>query len=115
MSWLKHAFGTDPPGPAVPDETQRVLVERLCAEIVRRRMTMPALFMLETSRPLNYVSAQVLHFFQPLVAIVADTAAYNQFARFLEQRGSIDYVVRRLEALEAAPHRQAPPAPHEGD
>ena len=115
MNWLKHAFGTDPPGPAEPDESQRMLIEKLSTEIIRRRLTTPAVFVLEMSRPLNYVSAQLLHFFQPIVAIVADADGYNQVARFLERRGSIDYIVRRIDALEAAAHGQVPPVQHEGD
>jgi hypothetical protein len=101
-TWLKHAFAVDPSGPAQPDEEQRPVVEALCAEVVRRRLTSPALIALEMSRPLNYVSAQLLHFFQPFLAAVADTAAYDHFTRFLEQRGSIEYLVERLEALDAA-------------
>ena len=86
-----------------------MLIEKLCAEIVRRRMTTPALLLLEMSRPLNYVSAQLLHFFQPMAAIVTDTAGYEEITRFLEQRGSIDFVCQRLEALEGRlsdPHGQ---------
>ena len=100
MKWLKHAFATDPPGPAKPDQKQRALLEKLCTEVVRRRLTTPLLFMLETTRPLNYVSAQFLHCLQPIVSIIADTADYQKLTAFLEQRGSIDYVCQRLEALE---------------
>jgi hypothetical protein len=101
VEWLKHAFAVDPPGPAVPSETQRALVDKLCEEIMRRRLIVPALFMLEMSRPLNYVSAQVLHFFQPLVAVITDTSGYLELTHFLEKRGAIDYVCQRLEAMEA--------------
>ena len=100
MKWLKHAFATDPPGPAQPDEKQRALIEKLCREVVRRRLTTPVLLMLETNRPLNYVSAQLLHYLQPIVAIIADTANYQKLTAFLEQRGSIDYFCQRLEAIE---------------
>lgn len=64
-------------------------------------MTTPALLMLEMSRPLNYVSAQFLHFAQPLLALVANAGEYQAFSEFLEQRGSIEYICRRLSALES--------------
>ncbi len=108
MKWLKHAFATDPPGPAKPDETQRALLEKLCREVVRRRLTTPVLLMLESSRPLNYVSAQLLHYLQPIVSILADTANYQKLTAFLEQRGSIDYVYQRLEAIEDEYQRNRP-------
>ena len=100
MKWFKHAFSVDPPGPARPTEVQRALVEKLCMEVVRRRMTGPALLALEMHRPFNYLSAQLLHFFQPFVSVLTDTNEYNEFTQFLEQRGSIEYLVNRLEALE---------------
>jgi hypothetical protein len=101
FAWLKHAFGIDPPGPARPDEAQALIVERVCREIVRRRLTTPAMMALEMGRPLNHLSAQVLTFFKPFVAIVGNSAAYDHFTAFLEQRGSVDYISARLEHLEA--------------
>ena len=101
IRWLKHAFATDTPGPAAPDEAQALLVDRVCREIVRRRLTTPAMMAIEMGRPLTYLSAQVLTFFQPFVTIVGDAGAYQQFTSFLEQRGSLDYIAARIEALEA--------------
>jgi hypothetical protein len=101
MKWLKHAFAVDSPQAVEPNEMQRAIVEKLCREITRRQLTTPALLMLELSRPLNYVSAQFLHFIQPFASIIADAEEYRQLTEFLEQRGSIDYICRRLEAMEA--------------
>ena len=104
MEWLKHAFAIDPPGPSQPDEAQAQLVERVCREIVRRRLTAPAMLAIEMGRPLNYLSAQVLHFFQPFLTIAGDARAYEQFTSFLEQRGSLDYIAARIEAIDAEGH-----------
>lgn len=101
MEWLKHAFAIDPPGPAQPDEAQALIVERVCREIVRRRLVAPAIMALEMGRPLNHLSAQVLHFFQPFVTVLGGAAAYDQFASFLERRGSLDYISARLESIQA--------------
>jgi len=101
VEWIRHAFATQPPGPAQPTEAQRLLVDRLCREIVRRRMSAPAYVILEMGRPLNYLSAQLMHFFQPFLTVLADATAYDQIAVFLEQRGSIDYISDRLRVLEA--------------
>ncbi len=101
LAWLKHAFAVDPPGPAQPDDAQAEIVERVCTEIVRRGLVTPAMMALEMGRPLNHLSAQVLTFFQPFIAIVGDASAYERFTSFLEQRGSIDYIAARIEALAA--------------
>ena len=106
MKWLKHAFAIESPDKIEVSEEQRAIVDKLCAEIVRRRMTAPALLVLEMHRPFNYVSAQLMHFFQPILSILTSTGGYDRFAEFLERRGSIDHLIRRIEALEAeAPRR----------
>jgi hypothetical protein len=102
LNWLKQAFAIDPPGPVEPTRRQTEIIERLCREIIRRRLTTPALLLLEMSRPLNYITAQAIHFFDPLVRAVTDAEGHREFANFLEQRGSIDHLVRRIEDLEAA-------------
>jgi hypothetical protein len=99
VKWLKHAFAIEPPGAAEPNPVQKAVVERICREVVRRRMVTPALLMLEMSRPLNYVSAQFLHFLQPIVTFSTNAGEYKEFTEFLEHRGSIEYISRRLEAL----------------
>jgi hypothetical protein len=61
-------------------------------------MVTPALLMLEMSRPLNF-SAQFLHFLQPIVTFSTNSGEYKEFTEFLDHRGSIEYISRRLEAL----------------
>ncbi|HUG93407.1 MAG TPA: hypothetical protein VML55_21390 [Planctomycetaceae bacterium] len=106
MSWqtikqkLSHAFAVEPPGAAEPTEPERAAVERVCREVVRRHLTTPALAFLQMSQPLNYLASQAMHFFLPIVSAVVDTEGARHFAEFLEHRGSIEYICRRLEALE---------------
>ena len=101
MQWLKHAFAVDAPGTAEPTMEQRGAADAVCREIVRRRLTTPALLFLEMSRPLNYLGAQALHFFAPFVSVLTTGDGHRHFARFLEQRGSVDFLCARLEQLEA--------------
>ncbi len=100
MNWLKNAFAVDPPGPAKPTEAQAAVVDRACRDIVKRHLTTPALVFLETLRPLNYIGSQAMHFFQPIVSAVLRGEGYRHFTEFLEQRGSVDYICRRIEELE---------------
>jgi hypothetical protein len=108
MNWFRHAFAIDPPGPAEPDDDQRQIVDRLCGEVVRRHMTVPALAFLEMSRPLNSVAAAAMQFLSPLISAVVTGPEHKRFAEFLDHRGSIEYLCRRIEELErqsATTHR----------
>ena len=96
--WLKNAFAVDH-GPIEPTPEQAALVERLAHEVVRRGMTVPALAFLEMSQPLNYVTAQAIHFFTPMIGAVANTDAHRQLADLLEHRGSIEYICQAIERV----------------
>ena len=97
--WLKHAFAVEPDKPVEPTAAQQALIDRFCRQVHARGLTTPALIFLESVRPLNYVSSQTLHFFTPILSVVADAKACRELAEFLEHRGSVDYLCRRIEEL----------------
>lgn len=103
MHWLKHAFAIEAAESFQPTEPQRALVDRLCREIISRGLTTPALLFLESARPLNYLTAQGMTFFSPLVSLLGSEAACKEVATFLEHRGSVEYFARTLEAMAATP------------
>ena len=96
----RNAFAVDSTEPLEPTEQQRAVVDRVAMEVAKRHLTTPALLFIEMSRPLNYIAAQAMHFFQPIAAIVLDTGGYTLFAEFLEHRGSLDFLCRRIEHFE---------------
>lgn len=98
MKWLKHAFALSDGEPTEPTASQQDAIDRILQEVVDRRMTVPAAMLLETCRPLNFVGSQLLVFFSPLMKIALGVQAQDDFARFLERRGSIDYLLDRLES-----------------
>ena len=99
---LKHAFGVEDPEDFEPTERQKAAVEKICQEIVRRGMTLPASMLLEMSRPLNYIGAQAMHFFTPFASVLVDGRSWEDFASFVERRGSVEYLIRTIEDCEAA-------------
>jgi len=100
--FLRNAFALDDGKPCEPSPEQRAVLERLSAEIAKRRMTGPALAFLEMSRPLNGLGAAVVQFFTPIASILARPESLRDFAAFLEKRGSIDVLCGMLEAAETA-------------
>jgi hypothetical protein len=103
FDWLKHAFAIEKERPVEPSEAQKAVVDRLCRQLVARGLTTPALLFLESVRPLNYISSQTLHFFTPVLSTIADAKACQDLAEFLEHRGAVDYLCRRIEELSPKP------------
>ncbi|OGG49610.1 MAG: hypothetical protein A3F84_07355 [Candidatus Handelsmanbacteria bacterium RIFCSPLOWO2_12_FULL_64_10] len=98
-AWWAHAFAVD--GDEAFDGRDRALIDRLAAFVVRRRMTSPALMLLESGRPLNFVGSQLLTFLAPFVTMVFSKQEYNRFTGILERRGSIDLIIERIEEAES--------------
>lgn len=107
LDWLKHAFAVNT-HTAPPTEAELRLVDQLAREVARRQLSAPALAFLEMSRPLNYLGAQALHFFSPMLSAILDAQGYNTFARFLERRDAIDILCRRIEDWEQQAQRPSP-------
>ena len=100
-SWFSHAFAVEKETEFDPNEDDRALIDVVCAEVVRRHMATPATLFLESTRPLNYIGSQTMTFFEPVMrAVLRNPAKWEQFARILEHRGSIEYLCRRIETLE---------------
>ena len=99
---IRHAFAIEDAADFEPTPREAAAAEKVCREVVRRRMTVPAVMLLEMSRPLNYLGAQALHFFQPFGTVLIEPGAWETFANFLERRGSVEYLARLIEDAEAA-------------
>lgn len=77
------------------------LLERISRATVRRGLGTPAIFLLESSKPLNFVGSQFLHFLSPIVHSIFDAKDLDRFAVLLERRDTIEELIRRIERAEA--------------
>ena len=91
-----NAFAIDPSAEHF-SESDQDLIDRLARFIAERGMTTPALLVLETGRPLNFIGSQVLAFLSPFLTLLFSSEDYDRFIRILERRGSIDRLVEAIE------------------
>ena len=98
---IKHAFALGETNKFQPNERQKIIVDKVCREVVKRHLSMPATILLETLRPLNYIGSQLMHYFQPIISAVLTGDGYTEFSHLLEQRGSVDYFFNRINEIEA--------------
>lgn len=80
-------------------DDERALLDELADGIARRRLTPAALFFLESVKPLGYVSSQFMIFLRPMISVVwTNPTRWDHLQAILEKRGSIELLLRRLEA-----------------
>jgi hypothetical protein len=102
-AWLAHAFAVEGAGEGLAPEDGE-LVARLAEFVVRRHLTAPALAVLESGRPLNFIGSQALVFLAPFATLVFSAAEYERFARLLEKRRSIDLIIEAIVERESGQH-----------
>jgi len=82
--------------PRAPED--EALLDRLAVLIVRHRMTVPAIFFLESVKPLSFLGSQALHFFEPMVRAFFNVQDYERFALLMERRENLEALLVRIEA-----------------
>jgi len=107
MGWLKNAFAIKKPGSVELTPRQEEIIERLACKVIEWKMSVPAVLFLESMKPLNYVGSQILVFFSPIVNTIFTVRDYDEFVALMEQRESVEVLLRRIESKEAAGETKA--------
>jgi len=95
---LKHAFAI--PRASFTDQ-EREWLEKIARKVVERRLTTPAVLLLEGARPVNYVGAHVFLFFKPIISLVAPAERCDDVEALLEKREAAEALARLIERFES--------------
>jgi hypothetical protein len=129
-AWFAHAFAVEEYSAASLSEDERRTLDGLAEAIHKRGMTAAAILWIDSQRGMNWLGSQALVFAHPIYdlsrpivnfilrllrlgkpgfQLSLDDAEYKALAGALEKRYSIEYLIQRMEALEAG--SGAGPAP----
>lgn len=100
---VRYAFQTEDESKTVFSEEETALLGKVADAVVKRRLAAPALMFLESVRPLNFLSSQVMVFFQPIVSLAISTKDMELLAQILERRKSIPFLIELIEKREDSP------------
>ena len=98
-SWrrrLQQAFSLERYEEPLTDQERRLL-EKIAAAVVRRRLETPAVFVLESAKPLNYLGSQAMAFFEPVVRGLFAATDYGRVRRILERGRSVECLLQEIE------------------
>lgn len=93
----------EPVDPRVPIPEDEELLDRIAGAVVRWGMSVPAIFMLESAKPLSFIGGQFLHFLSPIVHSVANAQDLDRLAFLLERRETVEELILRIERAEKVP------------
>jgi len=110
MSPFKDLFsssgdGKSPVKTSIPPEEDAVL-DKVAKKVVQWGMSVPAILFLESVKPLNYIGAQAMVFFEPIVQSVFSIKDYDTFRAALERRENIENLLQKIEAYDAISYKR---------
>ena len=79
-------------------QEQQALLDEIATAICRRDLAAPAVLLLESFRPLNFVGSQLMHGLGPMVSLFVEPARWTQMAEALEHRETLGLLVEKIEA-----------------
>jgi hypothetical protein len=85
----------------VEKDEDEELIRKVADKIVRMRMTVPAIFFLESSKPLAFLGSQLLIFFEPFIQTLFNIRQYQRFALLMEHHENWERLIRKMEDREA--------------
>ena len=79
---------------------EEALLDSVAARIARMGLGVPAIFFLESSKPLSFLGSQFLVFIEPFVKTFVDIKNYDRFCLMMEDRNNVEKLIQKVEALE---------------
>jgi len=93
---LRQFLKEDLKGDLSDDEIIDVVAKR----ITRMGLGVPAIFFLESSKPLSFLGSQALVFFEPFVKTFFEIKNYERFCLLIEDRNNIEKLIQKIEDYE---------------
>ena len=84
----------------IPQDEQEALLKKIAEQIVKRRLTVPAILFLEICKPLNFLGSQILIALNPFVGSIFNTAEYQKFALIIEKDANVELLTQLIEKLD---------------
>lgn len=82
-------------------ERQKELLAKIADQIVKRKMTTPAILFFESVKPLSFVGSQALVFLQPIIQAFLNRREYDEIVLMMEERENVEKLLLEIENQEA--------------
>jgi len=86
---------------------EKEVVSRLVDRIIKYDMSAPAIFFLESYKPMSFIGSQVMLAFQPVVKLIYSFESFDVIQNILEKREGVEYILREIEKRERERSRKS--------
>ena len=80
------------------NDEKNTLIE-LAKKIVNKKVTVLAIFLLESMKYISFIAGQTLIFFGPVLTMFVNDKKYYDFISLLEKRENVEFLISTIEDL----------------
>lgn len=82
-------------------EDELALFDRLAVEIVERQMVVPALMILESFKPFNWIGSQLMLLLEPISVYMFNIKELQTLRRALQKRNAMEEFAKKIEKADS--------------
>ena len=99
---FKKAFAIVNADGSAISEVDLELITEMAQVVVKRGLATPAIFFLESVKPLSFLSSQLMAFFGPLVTMLFNKEKYDRLQMIFENRESANVLIDKIQEADLA-------------
>ena len=82
------------------ENKEKLLLNNFAIKIVEKKLSVPAIFFLESTKYLAFLGSQMLIFFGPIITSFTNSKKYYKVVNLLEEKNNIEYLIKQIESFE---------------
>ncbi|HDR90965.1 MAG TPA: hypothetical protein ENN75_01825 [candidate division Zixibacteria bacterium] len=82
-------------------EDELALFEKLAKEVVQRQLTVPAVMLIESFKPFNWIGSQLMLMLEPITVYMFNIREMQIVRRALQKRDAMEVFVQKIEKADS--------------
>ena len=75
----------------------KIIIGEFAEKIVKRGLSVPAIFLLESTKYISFIAGQTLIFLGPILTVFVNDKKYYHFIQLLEKKENIEFLINQIE------------------
>ena len=81
------------------------MIYEFAEKIVNKGLSIPAIFLLESTKYISFIAGQILIFLGPVLTFFINDKKYNQFIELIEKRQNIELLIVQIEKINTSTNK----------
>ena len=80
----------------------KAIISEFAKKIVDRGLSIPAIFLLESTKYISFIAGQTLIFLGPILTFFVNDKKYYQFIELIERKENVEFLIVQIEKTNAS-------------